>query len=93
MPTPRETILTALPTLLQRCRPLPCAATSCPSGCRPRALLILRDGEPGEPEVPRYAMYSGCMLSWQMQRSGLLTATARPDLARDAARAHDACRG
>ncbi len=32
------------------------------------------------PEVPRYAMYSGCMLdqlSWQVQRSGLLTATAR----------------
>jgi hypothetical protein len=35
--------------------------------------------ETGMPEVPRYAMYSGCMLdtlSWQMQRSGLLTATA-----------------
>ena len=32
------------------------------------------------PEVPRYAMYSGVVLdqlSWQMQRSGLLTATAR----------------
>jgi hypothetical protein len=31
-------------------------------------------------EVPRFAMYSGCMLdqlSWQVQRSGLLTATAR----------------
>ncbi len=31
------------------------------------------------PEVPRYAMYAGCMvdsLSWQMARSGLLTATA-----------------
>ncbi len=31
------------------------------------------------PEVPRFAMYSGCVLdtlSWQMQRSGLLTATA-----------------
>ncbi|MBW0159592.1 phage tail tube protein [Sedimentimonas flavescens] len=36
--------------------------------------------ETGMPEVPRYAIYSGCMLdqlSWQMQRSGLLTATAR----------------
>ena len=36
--------------------------------------------ETGMPEVPRYAMYSGCaldQLSWQMQRSGLLTATAR----------------
>lgn len=36
--------------------------------------------ETGMPEVPRYAMYSGVMLdqlSWQMQRSGLLTATAR----------------
>jgi hypothetical protein len=31
-------------------------------------------------EVPRFAMYSGCVLnqlSWQLQRSGLLTATAR----------------
>jgi len=36
--------------------------------------------ETGMPEVPRYAMYSGCVLdqlSWQVQRSGLLTATAR----------------
>ncbi|MDP5308655.1 MAG: phage tail tube protein [Paracoccus sp. (in: a-proteobacteria)] len=36
--------------------------------------------ETGMPEVPRYAIYSGCVLdqlSWQMQRSGLLTATAR----------------
>ena len=35
--------------------------------------------ETGMPEVPRFAMYSGCMLDtlgWQMQRSGLLTATA-----------------
>ncbi len=35
--------------------------------------------ETGMPEVPRYAMYSGCVLdqlSWQMARSGLLTATA-----------------
>jgi hypothetical protein len=35
--------------------------------------------ETGMPEVPRYAMYSGCVLdsiTWQMQRSGLLTATA-----------------
>ena len=35
--------------------------------------------ETGMPEVPRFAMYSGCMLdtlSWQMQRSGLLTAAA-----------------
>ncbi|MGI3212887.1 phage tail tube protein [Roseovarius tibetensis] len=35
--------------------------------------------ETGMPEVPRYAMYSGCVLdtlSWQMQRSGLLTANA-----------------
>lgn len=34
--------------------------------------------EIGMPEVPRFAMYSGCVvdqLSWQMQRSGLLTAT------------------
>jgi hypothetical protein len=36
--------------------------------------------EVGMPEVPCYAMYSGCVLdqlSWQMQRSGLLTVTAR----------------
>ena len=36
--------------------------------------------ETGMPEVPRYAMYSGCVLdqlSWQVQRSGLLTATTR----------------
>jgi len=36
--------------------------------------------ETSMPEVPRFAMYSGCVLdqiSWQMQRSGLLTATAR----------------
>ena len=35
--------------------------------------------ETGMPEIPRFAMYSGCVLdtlSWQMQRSGLLTATA-----------------
>ena len=35
--------------------------------------------ETGLPEVPLYAMYSGCMLdslNWQMARSGLLTATA-----------------
>jgi len=35
--------------------------------------------ETGMPEVPRYAIYSGCMvdsLTWQMARSGLLTATA-----------------
>jgi len=36
--------------------------------------------ETGMPEVPRYAMYAGCKLdslSWQMGRTGLLTATAR----------------
>jgi hypothetical protein len=36
--------------------------------------------ETAMPEVPRYAMYSGCVLdqlSWTLQRSGLLTATAR----------------
>ena len=36
--------------------------------------------ETSMPEVPRYAMYSGCVLdqiSWQMQRSGLLTASAK----------------
>ena len=36
--------------------------------------------ETAMPEVPRFAMYSGCVLdqlSWQVQRSGLLTAAAR----------------
>ena len=36
--------------------------------------------ETAMPEVPRFAMYSGCVLdqlSWQMQRAGLLTATAK----------------
>jgi hypothetical protein len=36
--------------------------------------------ETAMPEVPRFAMYSGCVLdqlSWLLQRSGLLTATAR----------------
>jgi hypothetical protein len=36
--------------------------------------------ETAMPELPRYAMYTGCVcdqLSWQMARSGLLTATAR----------------
>jgi hypothetical protein len=36
--------------------------------------------ETAMPEVPRYAMYTGCVcdqLSWQMARSGLLTVTAR----------------
>ncbi|HBZ44468.1 MAG TPA: hypothetical protein DEO85_10520 [Maritimibacter sp.] len=36
--------------------------------------------ETGMPEVPRFAMYSGCVLdqlSWQVQRSGVLTTTAR----------------
>ncbi len=36
--------------------------------------------ETAMPEVPRFAMYSGCMLdqlSWQVQRSGLLTATVK----------------
>ena len=35
--------------------------------------------ETAMPEVPRFALYSGCMvdsLNWQMARSGLLTATA-----------------
>ena len=36
--------------------------------------------ETAMPEIPRYALYAGCMvdsLHWQMARSGLLTATAR----------------
>ena len=36
--------------------------------------------ETAMPEVPRFAMHSGCVLdqlSWQMQRSGLLTASAK----------------
>ena len=36
--------------------------------------------ETAMPEVPRFAMYSGCVLDqigWQMQRSGLLTSSAK----------------
>ena len=51
MPTHRETILTALHTLLQT---LPAAALRgevLPERVPAEGLLILRDGEPGEPEV------------------------------------------
>ena len=51
MPTPRETILAALHTLLQA---LPASALRgdvLPERVPTAGLLILRDGEPGEPEV------------------------------------------
>jgi hypothetical protein len=51
MPTPRETILTAL---LARLSALPATALRggvLPERVPPAGLLILRDGEPGEPEV------------------------------------------
>ena len=58
------------------------------TGSRPRTHEFRSGGwtlpslsiETAMPEVPRFAMYSGCVLdqlSWQLQRSGLLTATAR----------------
>jgi hypothetical protein len=51
MPTPRETILTALQALLQT-QPAPVLRGEVLPERIPRAgLMILRDGEPGEPEV------------------------------------------
>jgi len=52
MPTPRETILTAL-----HARPKSLPATALrgevlPERVPPKGLMILRDGDPGEPEVP-----------------------------------------
>ena len=50
MPTPRETILTALHARLSA---LPAIALRChvlPERVPTAALLILRDGEPGEPQ-------------------------------------------
>ena len=56
--------------------PAPGRTSSAPAAGRCRRMSI----ETAMPEVPRFAMYSGCVLdqlSWQMQRSGLLTATAK----------------
>ena len=75
MPTQRETILTALHARLSALPATAMRGEVLPERVPAEGLLILRDGE-----VPRYAMYSGCVLdqiTWQMQRSGLLTATAR----------------
>ena len=84
MPTHRETILAALHARLSALLATALRGEVLPERVPAEGLLILRDGEPGEPEVTlsplAYAMYFGCMLdqlSWQMQRSGQLSATAR----------------
>ncbi len=51
MPTPRETILTALQTLLQALPATVLRGEVLPERIPAAGLLILRDGEPGEPEV------------------------------------------
>ena len=51
MPSPRETILTALHTLLQTLTATALRGDVLPERVPTDGLLILRDGEPGEPEV------------------------------------------
>ncbi len=51
MPTHRETILTALHTLLQQLPATALRGDVLPERVPAAGLLILRDGEPGEPEV------------------------------------------
>ena len=51
MPTPRETILTALHTLLQTLPATALRGEVLPERVPADGLLILRDGEPGAPEV------------------------------------------
>jgi hypothetical protein len=51
MPTSRETILTALHTLLQTLTATALRGEVLPERIPAAGLLILRDGEPGEPEV------------------------------------------
>ena len=51
MPTPRETILAALHTLLQTLPATALRGEVLPERVPAAGLLILRDGEPGEPEV------------------------------------------
>jgi len=51
MPTSRETILTALHTLLQTLTATALRGDVLPERVPAAGLLILRDGEPGEPEV------------------------------------------
>jgi hypothetical protein len=51
MPTPRETILTALHTRLLALPATALRGDVLPERVPTAGLLILRDGEPGEPEV------------------------------------------
>ena len=51
MPTPRETILTALHALLSALPANALRGEVLPERVPPAGLLILRDGDPGEPEV------------------------------------------
>jgi hypothetical protein len=51
MPTTRETILSALHSLLGTLPAIALRGDALPERVPPSGLLILRDGEPGEPEV------------------------------------------
>ena len=51
MPTPRETILTALHARLSMLPATALRGEVLPERIPPEGLMILRDGEPGEPEV------------------------------------------
>ena len=51
MPTPRETILSALHTLLQTLPAIALRGDLVPERIPPAGLIILRDGKPGDPEV------------------------------------------
>ena len=57
MPTPRETILIALHARLSTLPAKAMRGEVLPERVLANGLLILRDGEPGEPEVTRVQMH------------------------------------